>query len=166
MPEPLEQAVVRATVRVLETAAFMSVWPWTEDDGELPLPDVAASMEFRGPQPGSLTLRVHSSLLPTLIQNMLGEPEGSESPEAKTRDALCEVLNMICGNLLTAWQGEEAVYDLRPPEMLGAQAPEASPDAAVVFFVEGTRAVVELRLDPPTELAAAALAADVPGEKG
>lgn len=144
MPEPLEQSIVNATLCVAETAAFLSVWQWSEEDGDLPDPDIAATMQFHGPFSGQLTLRVNSSLLPVLIQNMLGELEESDSPDAKAKDALCEVLNMICGNLLTNWQGEDAEFNLSPPEIVSTETVLPAPQASVVFSLEGTRAEVEV----------------------
>lgn len=152
MPETLENAITGATLRVVETSAFMTIWSWSEEDGEQESPDVAASMVFRGPCTGRLTLRVHSSLLPTLIQNTLGELDENDSPEEKSRDALCEVLNMICGNLLTEWQGEEAIFNLSPPEIVSPEtADPRPPDIRVPFTIEGTRAIVEIVIDCRTE---------------
>ncbi|RPH94863.1 chemotaxis protein CheX, partial [candidate division KSB1 bacterium] len=141
MPESLEQAAVEATQRVMETAAFLTVWPWSEEDGDLPLPDMAASMLFRGPCTGRLTLRVSSTLLNTITQNMLGELTEEDSPEEKGQDAVCEMLNMICGNLLTIWQGDEPVFNLNPPQVLNEDALAAlpKPNACVSFYLEGTR---------------------------
>lgn len=155
MPESLEQAIVEATLRVVETSAFLTIWPWSEEDGELEAPDVITSMAFYGPCSGRLTLRVHSSLLPTLIQNTLGELDENDSPEEKSRDALCEVLNMICGNFLTGWQGEEEVFNLNPPEIVSPEAADPRPpDICVPFTIEGTRASVEVIMNCPTEAAA------------
>lgn len=168
MPEFLEQAIVEATLRVVETSAFLTIWPWPEEDGELASPDVVTSMVFRGSCSGRLTLRVHSTLLPTLIQNTLGEPDENDSLNVKSRDALCEVLNMICGNFLTAWQGEEAVFDLNPPEIVSPEFSDARPpDIRVPFTIEGTRAVVEIIIYNPTEGAVrAAETLQLSGENG
>jgi CheY-specific phosphatase CheX len=145
MSESLEHAIVEAALRVVETSAFLTIWPWSEEDGEQENPDTSASMVFHGPCSGRLTLRVHSSLLPTLIQNTLGELNEGDSPVEKSRDALCEVLNMICGNLLTMWQGEEAVFDLSPPEIVNSETADArQPDISVPFTIEGTRAIVDV----------------------
>jgi CheY-specific phosphatase CheX len=146
MSDSLEQAVVEAATLVFETAAFMTIWPVTESDCELAPPDVAARMAFRGPSTGTLTLRVASSLLPMLAENMLGESDEDEAAE-KGQDALRELLNMICGNVLTAWQGEQTVFDLSPPEILAASAVSYTALATVPFCLEETLAEVSLELD-------------------
>ncbi len=145
MTESLEQAVVEAAILVFETAAFMSIWPATESDGELAPPDVAARMGFRGPRTGTLTLRVASSMLPVLADNMLGESDADDARE-KGQDALRELLNMICGNVLTAWQGEETIFDLSPPEILDSAGVSYAALATVPFCVEATLAEVSLEL--------------------
>jgi CheY-specific phosphatase CheX len=145
MSEELRQSLVGATLYVMETSAFMSVWPWSPEDGELPRPDIAASMTFAGPTVGRLTLRVSSEVLPTLTLNMLGEYEGVADREEKSYDALREVLNMICGNLLTSWHGEDPVFKLSTPLI---EEPDESgfpdrPDAVSVrFCLEGTLAEI------------------------
>lgn len=147
MPESLENAVCLAVVRVLETAAFMTVWPCQESDGELAHPDVAATMTFCGPRTGRLTLYVASEVLPLLTQNMLGELEPDDSPEEQRRDAVKEMLNMICGNLLTEWQGAEPVFNLSPPEIVNARSVATSAEKCVTkvrFNLENTLAVVEV----------------------
>jgi hypothetical protein len=148
MPEPLEQAVVAATLHVLQTSAFMTAGPWSEDDGELPAPDAAATMVFRGPVCGRLTLHVASAILPTLTLNMLGEYGKEEERAERGLDALCEVLNMICGNLLPLWQGPEPAFKLSPPEIVDLHnAPPASDGRTlerVRFNLENTLAVLEV----------------------
>ena len=148
MADNLEQAVVDAAVHVFETAAFMSIFPATggAEGCDLTAPDVAARMGFRGPSTGTLTLRVASTLLPMLAENMLGESEGDDALE-KGQDALRELLNMICGNVLTAWQGEELVFDLSPPEILPEGAVSYTALATVPFCLEDTLAEVSLELE-------------------
>jgi CheY-specific phosphatase CheX len=147
--EPLKEAVIASTMHVLETSAFMSAWPCaeTEQPDQLPLPDIAASMTFRGHCRGRFTLRLSSALLPLLTENMLGEAEEAGAPGEKGRDALKELLNMICGNVLTAWQGDAPVFDLSPPEILDeTAAPETAPGEIIHFVIEETRADVEITL--------------------
>jgi CheY-specific phosphatase CheX len=146
MSDSLEAAVIEAAMHVFETAAFLTVWPATENDGELTPPDVAARMGFHGPTSGTLTLRVASSVLPLLAENMLGECEADMALE-KGQDALRELLNMICGNVLTAWHGEQPVFDLSPPEILAETALNYAALATVPFCLEQTMAEVSVELE-------------------
>ncbi len=148
MPEQLEQAVVESTTMVMETSAFMTIWQWTEEDGDLPQPDIAATITFTGARDGRLTLRLASEVLPLLSKNMLGDFDESEPSPDAAQDALKEMLNMMCGNVLTAWYGSDPVFKLHPPEVLTPEAeatPEsaATPDICVKFNLENTLCIVE-----------------------
>jgi CheY-specific phosphatase CheX len=148
MPEELDLAVNTALMRVLETAAFMTVWPYQESDGELTAPDLAASMTFNGDHNGQLTLLVSSEVLPLLTQNILGELAEGMTPDEQGKDALKEILNMICGNLLTEWQGDQPIFRLSPPEIVSLEAlAEVTEEAAscLRFNLENTLAVVQVR---------------------
>jgi len=166
MPEPLQQAVVDSAILVMETSAFMTIWTWSEEDGELPPPEVAATITFSGAREGRLTLRVASSILPTLSQNMLGNFDEGETPIEKAQDAFKEVLNMMCGNLLTAWYGPDSVFKLHPPGVLAPEGESESetaplPDVSVKFCIENTICLVEAHIeggianDNPAEINAA-----------
>jgi CheY-specific phosphatase CheX len=141
MPENIENAVFESAARVFETSAFMSVYPW-EDGNELPMPDIAATMSFSGHSSGSLTLQMVSRILDMLAENMLGEPPGGEDADEKRQDALKEVLNMICGNFLTEWAGEDPVFELSPPSIVNIDSPMSdegsSAQISVLFNLEDT----------------------------
>lgn len=75
-----------------------------------------ARMCFRGVSQGALTLLVPRGLGLEIAANVLGlDPEDASVPE-RAHDAIKEVLNVVCGNLLTRIAGEEAVFDLSIPE--------------------------------------------------
>jgi chemotaxis protein CheY-P-specific phosphatase CheC len=82
---------------------------------------MAAKMIFYGHSSGELHLRVSSVVIDQLVENMLGESVEGEEADAKRKDALKEILNMICGNFLTTWAGEDPVYELSPPEIIKLQ---------------------------------------------
>jgi chemotaxis protein CheY-P-specific phosphatase CheC len=123
----LSEQLSAVAAQVFDAAAFFSSYPTT--DGELtPVDRVGATITFRGPHTGRISLFMERQLLDTLALNMLGEAD-DEDPSERELDALKEVLNMICGNLLTVCYGEEVVFNLSPPEILNdANAPAADPD--------------------------------------
>ena len=103
---------------VCERLAFMF--------GELALddefPDVdsecaMASMNFTGPLKGRLTLAVPTEICPEIAANVLGLDPDDELVAQSADDALRELLNVTCGNLLTALAGEEPVFDLSVPKV-------------------------------------------------
>ncbi|MBK6911636.1 MAG: chemotaxis protein CheX [bacterium] len=113
-----EQAILESASRVFETSAFLSVAPLHGNE-ELADPDQSATMTFRGAAAGRVSLRVSSEMLDMIANNLL-EPSEDPNEQAQRRgDVLKEMLNMLCGNLLTEFFGAEPVFDLSPPELLG-----------------------------------------------
>lgn len=102
-------------------------------------------VEFKGPLEGALEVRLTEDLVPELASNMIGFEEAPD-PEV-CRDAVGELVNVICGNLLPELAGYSAVFDLTAP-IVGADT-DAFPcrgrvAAEETLGVEGGRA--ELRL--------------------
>lgn len=109
---------------------------------------VLAVVDFHGPFGGRLEVGVSSALLSTIAANMLGQEEPPPLPEQ--RDALRELANVICGNLLPAIAGRGPVFHLDAPWIVDADAtPAGQPLAAetVVAFDEG-RATLRLFVAP------------------
>ena len=109
---------------VLEKMAFMF---GDEANAEvLPEPEegyVQAHMTFTGPMAGSITMAVAGEMCPELAANILGAEADDDRALEKSRDALKELLNITCGQILTAIAGDEPVFDLSVPE-----ASEMSPE--------------------------------------
>ena len=103
----------RATTATFEELALL--FPETDlspEQAAAPL-DVAVSVEFRGPLTGRLVVRVSRSLLPAIAANMLGAEESKQLP--LQRDALGEVGNVICGNVLPLIAGADKLFNLAAP---------------------------------------------------
>lgn len=111
-----ESHLLQATALTFEELGF--VLPSAEiSDGQRGAPWAAAvEIDFRGPWVGSLVLAVAGDLLPTLVANMLGEDHPC-SAEAQ-HDALGEIGNVICGNVLPAIAGPQAIFNLQPPRLV------------------------------------------------
>ncbi|MCZ6874245.1 MAG: chemotaxis protein CheX, partial [bacterium] len=60
-------------------------------------------------------------LLPSLAANMLGEDKPPS--EDQQHDALCEVANVVCGNVLPRIGGSQEIFNLNPPEIVASDAP-------------------------------------------
>ena len=103
--------------RVLEQLAFM--FPEPAAKSELPTHTgeyVSVSMGFKGVFNGTLRLAAPSAICAEIAVNMLGMDLDDEEVAAKGLDALKEVLNVTCGNILTEIAGDEAVFALDIPE--------------------------------------------------
>lgn len=111
----------------------------------------AVRVAFTGPFAGALEVRVTADVARSLAENMLGV---DDADPALVRDALGEVANVVCGNLLPDLGGREAVFHLSAPEPLDAAAASSPAGAtlAASLGVDGGRADLALRLDPATPL--------------
>jgi hypothetical protein len=73
-------------------------------------------------------LRVSSELLPQIANNMLGDDD--LRPDYQQRDALGELANVICGNLLPQLGGPSAAFLLDAPQVSLSEPPVAEQPAA------------------------------------
>ncbi len=81
-------------------------------------PFATVTVAFEGPLKGELALRVSQKLLAPLATNMLGLEMDDAPPSASQQiDALKELLNVICGNLLPEIAGKQAVCNLQTPQV-------------------------------------------------
>lgn len=119
---------------------------------------VEARMAFHGPFGGSLSLALPKEAEAEIAANFLGKD--ADDPEAAdcAEDSLKEILNVVCGHMLTALAGEEPVFDLSIPKVHplsgdGLKALAARP-GALGFDMEGRPAVLYFQLsdtaDPET----------------
>lgn len=146
MSSTMEQYLSQTTAATFEDLAllFPESVP-TPEQGAEPL-DVAVSVDFRGPMTGRLVLRASECVLPAIAANMLGEDESRQAP--LQRDALGELANVICGNVLPMVAGAEAVFHLAAPavhtEHDRLSRDEDAPKASVCFGVEDGRVEAHL----------------------
>ena len=112
--------------------------------------DAAVQVEFCGPFHGVLVLRLSNTLLPSIAANMLGEVE-IPSPEEQD-DALGEIANVICGNVLPEIAGGRAIFQLSAPKRIEpSERPPVdgvSRRADVCFGVDQGRAEIALFAAP------------------
>jgi CheY-specific phosphatase CheX len=130
MTDPISRVLYRVTEEVLERLAFIFSFP-EEDRPPIDGPDaMEARVAFSGPFSGALHLRIGRDICPELAGNMLGvEPE--ETTPDQRDDAVRELVNVICGNLLPAIAGKRAVFNVDSPALLSAPAPPARFDAVL-----------------------------------
>jgi hypothetical protein len=146
MGRELDSALRRAAATTFEQLGFLFA-DGEPDDEQAGAPwGGAAAVEFTGPARGRLEVRVTGDVMPELAANMLG----LVPPLARTIqvDALGEVTNVICGNVLPALAGRDAVFDLGAPRPLDAHAaPGSAAEAEVLLGLGAGRALVSLHLE-------------------
>ena len=118
MENDRKELLVRVLEVVLEQLAFMFGEAVTKEEmiteGEKYL---HATMSYKGLQSGSLGVAIPAEMSVVLAANILGIDEGEEVASEKSIDALKELLNIFCGQMLTTVYGEEPVFDLSVPEV-------------------------------------------------
>jgi len=78
---------------------------------------VTACAEFLGPKAGSLWLTAPRSMIETLAINMLGLDDGEQATPDQQVDALKELVNVICGNVLPLADNPKAIYNVFSPQL-------------------------------------------------
>jgi CheY-specific phosphatase CheX len=113
MSTRLETELYKAATLTFEEMGFLL--PTSEMDEKQLNAQVEAevSIEFEGPFSGKLLVRVCGGLLPVIAANMLGEEEVSS--KNLQYDALGEIANVICGNMLPGIAGSDKVFHVGAP---------------------------------------------------
>lgn len=133
-------ALARAVREVFENLCFMLPTP---SNASVP-PDVGSSsrvvlaVDFSGAGQGTLHLTLPDSMVSSVASSMLGEDGPLELSEQY--DAVCELANIVCGNVLPLIAGERAVFDLASPRVIAtmlADLGDAFDASARVLLDEG-----------------------------
>jgi hypothetical protein len=99
---------------VLANVAFL----FGEEDQPGPAAEGAwleTSISYRGPCQGRLRFRCPRAFAKLLATNLLGiDPEDNDA-ESKSEDAVKELMNILCGQMITAMHGTGEVFDLSIP---------------------------------------------------
>jgi chemotaxis protein CheY-P-specific phosphatase CheC len=128
-----EATLARVAEKILAELAFMFSMPDDEAVRHVSSALVASSVDFVGPFSGTLALAMSANMLPAMASNMLGLDDGDGSPTPdQQRDALKELANVVCGNLLPAMAGTEAMFKIEAPQIVEAKAIEGTDQARPV----------------------------------
>ena len=78
---------------------------------------VDARMTFEGEMTGDIAIMVPDKMCMEIAANILGLNSDDEQAINLAIDSIKEVLNVTCGQVLTAIAGEEALFNLSIPEV-------------------------------------------------
>jgi CheY-specific phosphatase CheX len=153
MPSPLLTA---ATSTFESLALLFAEVPPSGAQASAPLTH-AVRVAFAGPCAGALDVAVSDDLAVALAANMLGlDPEAVRADAGVRQDAVGELANVVCGNVLPLVAGREAVFHLAAPVARSVAAATAAPPHGAALTetlgVDGGRAVLTLVLDDPAPL--------------
>ncbi len=106
----------RTFLGIVEQLTFMFGEPMPKE--ELDVEDTSflmTSMKFTGDLTGQLTLAVPMEITAEIAANIMGlEPEDVDSEEMR-RDAVAEMLNVVCGHVIMDLGGKDANFKLDSP---------------------------------------------------
>lgn len=136
--------------KVLEKQVFL----FAEDLDVSEIPDggdwVEARMAFHGPFGGSLSLALPREAELEIAANFLGKEADDPEVAKCAEDSIKEILNMVCGHMLTELAGEDPVFDLSIPKLHALSEADRSALAALPdvlgFDVEGRPALLRFQL--------------------
>jgi len=101
---------------VLEQQAFAFVEPCLDTQTETPnAPILRLSISYQGSTSGTLTLWMPYHLSIDLAANILGTDSNDAFAKNDAPDAMKEVLNVICGQMLTQAYGVNEIFSLSIP---------------------------------------------------
>ena len=151
MPNIMEQCLLQKLVATFEELALVCADTQLSDDQRDAPVDVAMSVSFTGPLTGCLVLRATSHILPGIAENMLGTSESSS--RAVHADALGELANVLCGNVLPLVGGAHSVFVLSAPVVPAENAMhrEIALSAEASIGIENGRAVALLQLSDSSQ---------------
>ncbi len=148
MNRPTSELLTGVVVDTLEKMAFLFAFSQEANgSGAVTEPLETAEVSFCGPCSGRLQFGLSASVMTELAGNMLGAEDTATLSIEEQHDALKELVNVICGNLLPAIGGQEAEFSIGSPQIVGAAQPPLGPAAVESrLTLEGgiCRAAIEL----------------------
>jgi CheY-specific phosphatase CheX len=115
MKNRIEKKLGETAVRTFEDTCFMySVPELKEVQSNLPM-EAAAEVKYRGNFTGRVVLEARGGLFKSIAVNMLGNDHPTET---QMRDALGEIANIICGNVIPALGESPDSYRIENPRYL------------------------------------------------
>jgi CheY-specific phosphatase CheX len=144
MRERIDPILSRVTEEIFEKLAFMFSYPEegfeAEIDSPAAAPPVVTEVFFKGPFSGRLVMSLSPRLLPELAGNMLGADDNEATTPDQQYDALKELINVICGNLLPKIAGKQAIFNVNTPKIID---PEGIAPTAEEILLGDTGLLVE-----------------------
>jgi CheY-specific phosphatase CheX len=153
MSAAISEILTGVVADTLEKLAFLFAVPLEGPAPEDTQALATVRVRFSGPLCGGMQLSLSQPVLAELAGNMLGADDGSALSADEQHDALRELINVICGNLLPLICGNSAEFNIQTPFIPAAGASansEFGPANAVSnLAVESGICLVALQLEGP-----------------
>lgn len=153
MDENTRTRIGNVLFEVLEKQAFLFGDPGEEPDVDSVEVYLAASVSFAGAAAGRVSLAVPAPMAAELASNILGCEPDDPAAEAASADACKEILNIVCGHILTELYGPAPVFDLGLLEagpLAAGEAPDwVAAEGGMALSVEGSPVLLRVEIPEP-----------------
>ena len=117
MPAATAETLDSVFPDVMQKFAFSFGENCSKSELEAPAQGFVARVNFKGREQGETLLVIPAEMGVELAANIMGLEPDSEEAQACATDSICELANLVCGNLLQACAGSTPVFDLSAPEV-------------------------------------------------
>ncbi|MBN1980159.1 MAG: chemotaxis protein CheX [Chitinivibrionales bacterium] len=150
----IETVVNEISCRILSETTYTFLDPLQQEQRpDLQLWEATGvGVDYHGVRSGHISLWADNNLKKIATSNMLGIEEGWTIEERKQNDALKEILNILCGNLITTIYGSTAVFELGLPVVLDRQQliADCAKPLVLWFCAETFPILIAATMQPPT----------------
>jgi chemotaxis protein CheY-P-specific phosphatase CheC len=150
MKKQIENVLKESTIITLEDLCFIYQMPELKDAQEnLPL-EAAAEVKYRSDDfTGKLLIETRGGLFSAIATNILSNDDPSTQQK---KDALGEIANIICGNVVPSLGGGGREYKIEPPRSLNKddllkEEKQGKPMAEITLNFNDGRADIKLFVD-------------------
>ncbi|MCB0317547.1 MAG: chemotaxis protein CheX [Bdellovibrionales bacterium] len=112
-----KEVIEKITTRILEDWGMMMLEnaDVNQDIFDSESPFYLATIHFKGVVDGKYFILCQKDFMDSLASNLLGEDEITDT---ERKDALSEMANVLCGNMLTECYGDDTTFDLVLPAII------------------------------------------------
>ncbi|MEN6520404.1 MAG: chemotaxis protein CheX [Armatimonadota bacterium] len=112
----VQAELMSSAVMTFEDMGFVFAMPELEEEHHTAPFEGAAEVGFSGPFSGRLIISLYGQMMGELAANMMGEDE--PPPVQQQHDALGEIANVICGNVLPKVGGSREIFYISAPRYI------------------------------------------------
>jgi len=153
MNRQLDEILQGVAEETFESLAFLL--PMPQPDEPIHCPTTTVAVGFHGPFNGKLIVTLPEEVLAELTGNMLGLDDDANIPVETQQDAVKELANVVCGNVLPEIAGATVVFTVAAPELIDASAPVSKDGvfttAMARIFLDSGPATLELLTEGPID---------------
>jgi CheY-specific phosphatase CheX len=148
MTEAADSRLAEVTIDTLEKLAFLFASPVEAPPAVEERTFSTVRVDFAGAFSGGMEVSLSGPVLAELAANMLGAMEGETLSAGEQQDALKELANVICGNVLPMLVGHEAEFNIQAPYLIPADRQEwKAPEASCHLVLENGICRVRVKVD-------------------